>query len=256
MKWLIYILACASCLGQAFTFHDIAFLDQVTNLPASGAACATANTTNAWDELLEGFNDVDGKENTWADVGTTANITYGADSSALTTYKPTGACDKAWKLVVPTDGTETYSGWDRGSAIDIDTLAADIYLSLYVEVKPDANEYFNLLDYNVTSGVSEKGILLRSSAAAQLNVISAGASGSDAINISTGQWYVLKLHLATTAAESTLTVWSNGALIGSVDTFTRSAGIDLRYIKIGAPFQLDANDSGTIWVDLIAIHTP
>lgn len=54
MKWLIYIILSISCYGQGkeFTFHDIAFLDQSTNLPVAGGAFNPTNISgypaNAW----------------------------------------------------------------------------------------------------------------------------------------------------------------------------------------------------------------
>lgn len=220
----------------------------------SAPACSTYNTTNAWDNFIEGFQTpTTGYEsNVWTGVGTTANITVPADSSSLTTYKPDGACNQAFKLVVPTDGTETYIRGDLGASIDLDTIQTDVYFSLYVETGPDNSESYFIFGYRQSTTPSPSAsIALGKTAGGQLQ-LTCGSS----VNISAGQWYVIKwsFDIAQAVGGSSMTIWSNGSEIGSV-TFQRAATTDMRYIFSGAIAGLDVNDSGTIWFDLIAIKT-
>lgn len=248
VAWLIPLAASA----QSFTYSDSAFL---CPNPPSGGACATSQTTNSWDDLLEGFEDGDGYDVTWTEIGTTANITEGADSASLTSGKAPGQCNKAWKLAAPTDGTATYARWDNGSTIDLDTVAVVISLQFYVEVEPDNNEGWSILSYRIsTTPTSGAGAVLLKTAGGVLTVAGTG-TGATGIAITGGQWYTLVFTLDTARAVdgSSLKVFANGSLVGS-DLYQRSTD-DLRYLYIGAPVGLAVNESGTIWFDLVSIKT-
>jgi hypothetical protein len=232
---------------------------QLTSVASGEAACSTSQTTNAWDNFLEGFqNPTTGCDSNWTQVGTSANIFTNADSSSLTKYKPDGACNQAVKFVVPTDGTETYLQMDLGAAIDVDSVQTDVYFSIYVETAPDNFEYIPILgmEYNANP-YTRFGVQL-AKVGGQLVLLPVDSAGADNISIATGQWYVCKLSYDTAKATdgSTFTVWSNGSQVGQ-SIFTRGGGgaADIRYIFLGPCYALDVNDSGTFWIDLFMIKT-
>lgn len=249
------------CLLSAFCFAQRAQFGRSNAFKAvAAAACSTYNTTNAWDNFIEGFNVATTclESNVWTTNGTTANWTIPADSTALTTYKPAGACNQAVKLVVPTDGTETYLKADLGAAIDVDTIQTDVYFSFYLETAPDvAGETYSIFfcgpqcdgDIYLATDVQIRLFV----AQPQIRVTSDDTTTWR--NISAGQWYVVKLSFGTspTAGQSTFTLWSNNTQICS-DAFDRQAG-DIRCLYLGAPYGLAANESGTIWFDLLTVKT-
>lgn len=240
----LLLLACTAAAQQPVIFaRNPAF--------SAPAACATTQTTNVWDDLLEGFQDVDGYDNTWTQVGTTANITAGADSSALTTGKAPGQCAKAWKLIVPTDGTETFAYWDYGSSVNLDSQAMSVTCNLYIESAPLAADNYVIFSFRGTAipGVIGNMVLLQNVA----GVVSLNCWGQ-LVTVSAGQWYTVKITLATTAASSTFEVWSQGSLTGSA-TVTRDTAT-FRYLFMGATRLLETDDSGTLWFDTVAINTP
>jgi len=262
MKHVLALFSLVALLSDAHSsaqfFGTGPFYASTLKSPGGGGgACASNQTTNSWDELLEGFETAStGYEASgWTEFGTTANISHAADSSALATGKPDGACSKAWKLVVPTDGTATGARWDRGSTIDLDTVQTDVWFSFYVETAPDSGEGFFIWEYTGLSSPENFGLQLRNNGGT-LQVITVAGGGSDAINILTDRWYVGKISFDVAAAAdgTTFTLWSNGSVVGT-DSFTRHSAVDLRYIYIGATSFLEAGDSGTVWFDLLQVKT-
>lgn len=242
---LTLLTICASAWGQAFSIFDPAMQSPPV---ASGAACSTYQTTNAWDDFIDGFQTATTgyESNGWVGVGTTANIYPAADSSALTSGKPDGACSQALKIVLPTDGTETYARCDLGVAIDLDVVQTDLYFCIYIE---SLEGNCQILSYRTSTTPSASYPVTLSSTA-----IRAGASAE--IPVASGQWYTVKLSYDTAAAVngSVISVWSGGSLVGSA-SFTRSSG-DMRYLFLGGVVALDATtDYGTIWFDLVSVKT-
>lgn len=245
-----------------FVFCLIAFglMAQVIYQPhrrnAFRIGCSTYNTTNAWDNFIEGFQAVTGYEsNGWSHVGTSANITSNYNSSALTTYKPEGACNQCLHVVAPNDGTETFARMNLGAAIDIDTIQTDIYFSFYIQTGlPSDAQYCWIAGFGSTTAASSVGVAITN----DLGVIKIRASAANNTTfrtISAGQWYVVKISLDTAKASfgSSYTVWSNGLQILS-DTFTRAAA-DIQYLGLGAVLALDAGETFTIDYDLLCIKT-
>lgn len=257
---LLFLLVPLLALSQDMMPGADALLG-ATRRPVASATCSTFDTTNAWDNFIDGFQiattgyESNVSYSVWSEVGTTANIYEAADSSALTTYKPSGACSQALKFVFPTDGTETYSYANLGAAIDLDTIQTDIYFALYVETGPDNGEAVQIFSYRGTSVPGAYGVTIDNSGG-QLRLSTAGGSGSAYQNISAGQWYTIKLSYDTAVGEdgSALYIFSNGELVSS-DAFTRAATIDIQYIFFGGVVSLSANDSGTLWFDLVSVKT-
>lgn len=249
MKSFIALLA--STLVAAAQLGDPAFVSSLI-APVTASSCATSDTPTSHDELLEGFQTATtGYELTWTQAGTTANITAAADSTALTSNKPTAACNQAWKLTVPTDGTETYAMNDRGSEIDIDSVNLDFSIAFYVETAPDAGESYMLVQTLNASDSTVFFVRLNNSAGT-VQVRAEGPSSTPSYtNISTGTWNVITVHLDTTLGSCSYAV--NG---GASIAFTRTASRDYRKLRIGAPNSLEANDSGTVWFDVICVNSP
>ena len=229
--------------AQSFTPTDAAWVGQL------GAGCATTDTTLPHDTLLEGFG-TPGYEQAWTEVGTTANINDAADSSALAENKPDGACDTAWYLNVPTDGTETYAYWNYGSAIDTATVNIDTYFYLWIATGPDAGEDFAIAQ--IYEGVSTYQVLklVLENSGGTLRIYVSSSANSATVNLTTGVWQKIMIHLDTTAASSYLQVDD-----GAKKTFTRY-NYDVQCVRIGAPNGLDANDNGSLYFDLVCVNTP
>lgn len=251
MRFMLFILLpLAVCGQQAFTYGDLAMVGNAGSQKQTTAACSTFNTTNAWDDFIDGFQGATGYEsNTWTAQGTVANVISNANSSSLSTYKPAGACDQALKVILPTDGTETNARLDLGYILDLDTIQTDVYFCIYVETGPDAGESYVVYTYRTGAANDTLAVTLANTAGQLTLTPKDGIS----INISAGQWYTVKMSYTTAGPGCSITIWSNGSQVGST-TFYRLGG-DMRYLYFGAPFNLDANDSGTVWFDLISIKT-
>lgn len=234
--------------AQSFTPTDAAWVGQLG--AAEEAGCATTDTTLPHDTLLEGFG-TPGYEQAWTEVGTTANINDAADSSALAKNKPDGACDTAWYLNVPTDGTETYAYWNYGSEIDTATSEVDMYVYLWIVNGPSAaGENFAIYGALAGDNVNLVFKLMLENSAGTLRVFVSSSANSATVNVSTGSWYKLHIHSDTTAASSYMSVND-----GDHKTFTRYDR-DIQYIRIGAPYNLDADDNGDLYIDLVCVDTP
>lgn len=261
MKDLLSILV--FCLVSEFVVASEVYLPHKRRafLPVvSGGTCSTYDTTNAWDNFIEGFQiDTSGYESNvlysvWITNGV-GNVNYAFDSSSLTTGKPPGACNQCWRIVLPTDGTEAWARADLGAAIDIDTIQTDLTISIYVESGPGTSKsYFIAIWGTSATAVSWAVGLDINNNAGQLQ-LRARATSTVTVNISAGQWYtaVISLDTARAVGGSTLYVYSEDSLVNS-GTFQRNAS-DIRYIFIGGPNSLDSGDSGTLDFDLITIKT-
>lgn len=216
--------------------------------------CSSSDTTVPHDTFLEGFQTATtGYENTWSEFGTTANITPAGDSSALTSGKPTGACNQAIKFVMPSDGTETYIRWNRGSLLDIDSVGLDLVFYIYVEdlIATDLQQYnMVVLSSGDTIGTYATYLALgRSGANTYLNANGADASAN--IIFTRNAWHQVNLHLHSIAGGSYINV--DG---GSNQPFTRVVGVDFQYLWFGSVSGLAASENNTIWFDLICLNTP
>ncbi len=216
------------------------------------APCATANTTVPHDVLLEGWQTGAG-ENTWTNIGGTSKTAI-IDTTAFTSGKPAGACDKAYAVTNLTDGVEQFNLWDNGSAIVTSSTALDVVTYFYVETAPGSGDAFVFLTANnnvstVTASPVFDAVIWNNGGTLSLGVGASIATASYT-NISSGTWNKLKVHVDTTAASS---YWNlnDGSNIG----FT-NANTSARYFRVGAVSSLDANDTGTVFHDLIHIDTP
>lgn len=224
------------------------------NKPAVASACATTDTSIAHDELLEGFQTATtGYENTWAESGTTANIDSYYDTSSLTSGKPTGACDRAWQLVVPSDGTETWATWTKASSIPV-TTTIDVVFYIYLSSLPATSKA--LFPFCIDGDYDD--------AIARFHIFNSGGSGlcrvqtgdsSSYVSFTASTWHKVQIHLDATPENSWVALDD-----GAQEQFTRLVTTykTLKYIKIGAPYTLAAGDADgvSVVVDLICINTP
>lgn len=254
---LLFVFACAARAQTTnlATGDTIATGDEWVNV--AGAACSTTDTTNSWDEFLEGFQTATTgyEEANWLEVGTTANISPAYDSSALTTYKPPGACDQALRIIVPADGTETYSYVQLDQEFTLSVTQIDVYYSFYIESELATGKQVTQFSYRSTSTPAATQGVQIGNTTGQSWVFALGATNSSAINVSDGQWNTVKLSYDTAAAAggSTITVFANGAVVGS-ETFTRSAEA-MEYLFFGGAVGVSTDEGYTVLFDVIAVKS-
>jgi hypothetical protein len=217
------------------------------------AGCATTDTSLAHDYILEGFETAttgfnDGNSLNVTENPNSDNIDGYYDTSALTTGKGTGQCNRGLQVVAPVGGPDTYVSWDYGSAIDVDTIQLTIRFYFYINTAPDASELvaiFSLAAAGPLTGVSA-GVDVFNNAGSIL-MRAGGTDTSNWITVSTGQWYVVTITLDTARAAG----GSSINVAGSTQTFQRTTW-DPRYFHLGA-FDLGGTDSGTFTFDLLAV---
>jgi len=221
-------------------------------------ACATSDTTIPHDTLLEGFQVVTtGYENTWAAGGTGTSVTFDpyADTSAITSGKAAGQCDRAMKLtIVAADVLEQSVYYDHGT-IDADTVAVNYSCRIYVTVIPDGTEVVypvaannNVSPNNSGDAAFRIGITTNG---ANVMIRARGTTDSAIIPVNINTWNLIEVHLDPTAASSTITV--NG---GTPESFTRTTAIDPRYVHIGSYGVQALGTSATLYIDSITANTP
>lgn len=224
-------------------------------VPNSGP-CSTYNTTNAWDNFIEGFQTTTTgyESNGWTAFGTTANIYPATDTSSLGTYKPAGACSQALKIIAPNNGAETYAFITNN--IDLDAQATDVTFSFYVAsgtVSAGADyAIFRYYDYVAAAGTR----VYLTETSGNLGIYPYGTTIFATNTISADTWYtcVLSLDAAQAVGGSSLKLFSNGSQVGTTTAFRRPAA-DIGVTRVGFNFGLDAGETGTIYYDIIAIKT-
>jgi hypothetical protein len=244
--WLAYAPALCWAL-PSFLFHKRSAF-------AADTACVTTNTALVYDHFLEGFQTTttginDG--NVWtvgAAIGDGTVDPY-YDTSALTTNKPAGACDRAWRVVLPTNGTETYQVWDRGSSYTMGSAVMKIHFHLYVETAPDAGEDYVVFRYGSSTSSTGYGFSM-SNVAGTLQVLAFGQTNTAAIPINTGEWIKVLMYLDTSSAGATSYLQIND---GTPEYYQRNTQSP-RYLTLGPAAGLVSGESGTFLIDLIAIE--
>lgn len=252
MKRLLLVLALTPLLlcGQAFSPSDLAFVGKPA--AAGGAACATTDTTLPHDVFLFGWES--GDSGTWTSWVGTDTVTYDTafDTSALTTGKPTGACDVGAQVAVSNTAGDESLYWDNGSAVTIATTPTDFDFYIYVTTAMDSGENFTIVSINTTatgSGSVTTWVNLRNNGGT-LEVQAEGGSSSAWIALTANSWNRITVSLKAVAASSTIAV--NG---GTPQTFTY-LGTQWRYFHYGAVQNHAANEAATYVMDLVAINTP
>jgi len=253
LEWLTY-----SARGQAVWGNAVLNTYSVAAVAEAPTACSTYDTTNSWDDFIEGFETATTgyESNVWTKIGTTANINEVYDSSALTDFRPPGVCSQSLYVDIPTDGTETWLRGNLGYVIDVDTVQTDFVCSFYVVTGPGTNEALGLVGVGqFNTGASWVANIFLQNTAGQLNVKC--SFNATTINISAGQWYtaIISMDTARAATGSTFSLFSGGSHVGTTLTGQRGAS-DIGYLYVGGFTSVDAGDNATIVYDLIGINTP
>jgi hypothetical protein len=245
-----FLLATGQCFGQGLIINR--FINQTGG---GGAGCATSDTTLPHDQLLEGWG-AGGAENTWTSwVGTdTVSFNQNFDTSALTTGKPTGACDTGTQVTVTTAAGDESLYWDRGSAVTMASQAVDHYHYLYVTTEPDAGEAFVYISLNASatgSGSITTWIKMRSNGG-QMEVQAEGASASAWVAITENSWNKIKVHMDTATTGSTSYIQVNDGATQGYNRF----GTEFRYVHYGAVQEHAINENAVYVLDLITADFP
>lgn len=238
MVRLALILLCAVCAG--FGFRDVAFVGSVGKGPP--ASCATTDTTLPHDILLEGFNGTDYETN-FVETGT---VNPDANTSSMTTEKPTGACDEGFSVSV--SDSVKYAEKDFGELL---TLPVDVYFYFYFSGIQDG-ELFSIAAFSsdVTPGAGSTTIvnMMRSGSTYQVRAL--GDSNSDwNTDLVAGQWNKIKLHIETGAGNGLLTVNDGTSVTFSAQNFSA------RYLAVGQ-VQAGSGTAGTLYFDLVTVDAP
>lgn len=229
---------------------DLASLSGFTLTNTISSEPDTTTTSIPHDEMLDGFqNATTGYELTWTESGTTANISKPYDSTALSSGKPTGAANRALRIVQPTDGTETFASWNRGSNIARASSALDFIFYVYVDSTSSGYSATLARVTNITNSTVMSLELTES--AGTLTLQATGSTSSSAATISQDTWVKVHIHLDTTAANCYLQI-NDG---GTTNTFTR-ASQDYGILRLGAIANLGAGETSTILFDLVCWNTP
>jgi hypothetical protein len=226
----------------------------------STPACVTANHTNGTSYFAEGFQDpaVGYETNVWTELGTVANITSYGDSSALTLYKPDGACNRALRIELPDDdSSETSARCDFGTGTGIVTSNSfvTVKFSIYIERAPAVGKFYKIMALGngpTAPTFNTCYVNLTNTVGDQMMVYASGTTAGAPINIETGEWYtfVVSLDKDRGLNGSSLTVYSGGSQIESPSTFQRTL-YNVRYGFFGGVNGVDLYDGGILWFDLI-----
>lgn len=223
----------------------------ITGMMAQSAPASTETII-----LLEGWEG-SGAENTWSTYNANAGVVFDqdADTSALTTGKPTSADNEALSVTIASaDGAESSLYWDNGTAIDIDTQPLNIEFYIYVTTKPDTTENIAIFTCgnSATPGTTPCATIRMLNNAGTVQVRGEEGSNSGYANLTDNSWNKIVLHIDTTTTGTASTITVNG---GTANTFNRAAN-DARYFHFGAPRVVDIGDSGVFYLDLIKISKP
>lgn len=213
-------------------------------------ACATSDTALPHDTLLEGFGAPGYEVSGWTEsIGAGGSIDDTADSSSLTTNKPTGACDTALRVI--SSGAVTYAQWDSGSAR---IYNFDFYFHIYFStITVASGGTYVIFTVNNSSlnpaGTVRVQVRLRNTAGT-LTIEAQGDTSSSTTTVTTGQWYKVKIHLDATAASSYIQVND-----GAQNSFTRgTGGANWRYMEVGGTRDVGAGEVLDAYYDVIAIE--
>lgn len=234
-------------------------------------------TPNANNKMLEGFGikgvgyenwgiPAGGTTNKWTVFGDSTKLFPAYNIEALTTNKPTGSCDQAFRFINGTDGVEAVASFDFGLTNDLTSATHSnlITFNLMVESLPAAgNEYYWFsINPGYSPSLPHEGLRMVRLSASTFRIQWA-ASGSLTLNMST--WYAVRIYFDTagSANGSSFNVWTKdpvpptgaptgGTYVGG-GSFTRPV-TGIRYILIGPMFDLETADNYTVLIDSMAFY--
>jgi len=222
----------------------------------SSPACSTSSSTNSWNRVIEGW-EAAGGENPWTLYLSPAGRTdiafdRNADTSALTSNKPPGACNQAFHLLwYGTNATANSYYWDSGATIT--NTPINIECAIYCPTGCVGNLGFISVGnstYPETTRAAMIGMYGVASSTTSILFYAYGSSAAANITLSAGQWHWVKVHLDAAGAASASYIKAGA----SSNSFTRSS-LSSRYVHVGAASYLSVGDIGDLYVDLIAVST-
>lgn len=247
MRQTLIELAAALVLCWPITAAEIVVVQPVS------ASCASSDTSQNWDEFLEGWTGAGEEEATWTGTisghGATMNNDY--DTTALSSGKPAGACNEAQQWVVSnSDGTEEGQYIDvNGGTINYSTTATEINFYIYVDTMPALNTGFRIFGFgaSTTIGTVSQSVLLQNDGGTcKLRLLAGG--NTTYIACSEDTWHLVRI-LSDGAGNWTFYVDASSAS-------TTISGTGFRYLQVGPILNLDATEGATYYIDLIGVYTP
>lgn len=253
MKWLIFTLVMLVSFPCLAPTRVVRGNSEAAKPIVSGGGCATTDTVLAHDVFLFGWES--GDSGTWTSWVGTDTVTYNTsfDTSALTTGKPSGACDVGVEVAVSTTSGDESLFWDLGSTFDYTSNPLDTTFYIYVTTAMDSGENFTVVSLNTSttgSGSISAWVNLRNNAGT-LEMQCEASSSSAWVALTANSWNKVRVRLLGGASASFLDI--NDA--ASPATFT-SVGNAFRYFHYGAVQNHAANEACTYIIDLVAINTP
>lgn len=248
MKRLILLLTLTTALFLAISAQSWAWMG-VTMVGGGGVAagCSTPSGT----VMSEGFESCSADFSSGCDETWILNGDSATGNETLTGSPPTGSCSKG--LLSDTSGE---SGervyWDNGSAIDYSTTNVTIEFSLYINSATiDSNQNIVLLSWsgtNTGSPGTPAFISLRNNGGVSWQIYAYGGSISTLLTVTLETWYIVTLHLNTTAASSYIKLDS-----GAENNFTR-ADVSGRYLVIGSLQNESATEAVSFEIGYVTIN--
>lgn len=228
-----------------------------TAIAGGGGGCATADH-GTFDEMLYGWESSEVSLGTWTgptnvNDGDSATFTTNYDTSALSTGKPTGACNVGLRCVVTGANAFDAYRFARGSAIAAGTANVDFRFYVYIQTILSGTGRIPIMVAG--QGVDPSGGLVFSvewrDDGGGVNEVRASATTDSAwLALTANSWNKIHVHVDATNTNSTIAVNDGGA-----QTFSSSATNALQYAYVGACFA-GAGAAGTLVFDLLAINTP
>ncbi|MHA1347932.1 MAG: hypothetical protein ACTSO3_16135 [Candidatus Heimdallarchaeaceae archaeon] len=245
---LFFLYLAVSNAGPFSAYHGSEWGCEGKSGTGSGGACTTPSTG---DELNEGFLGA-GYENTWTESGTSTILD---EDVTLPSSPPTGCCSEGLKIDFVSGNDHTY--WNKGSTIPY-TTTTNIIFYVYFDTLGLTDDYEGtalvIWDDDTTHALwshgtavvevvknpaSSTGYYIRGKA----NTISSG------IEITTGTWYKVMLHLDANAESSYIQIDD-----GTQQSFTRE-DVNGQYLSLGVS-ELESGDSFKCYIGYIYIDTP
>jgi len=263
MKKLFFLLLLIPTLVFAGNATQLCRMG-ITTLGGAGTvsaapACSTADATIAHDIAIEGFQG-SGYELAAGYFTETGTVDEDYDSTALSTYKPTGACNEAARFNATSDIVLEIDFDAVGDPLALSS-DLDIYFSFYVLVKNDASGVAVILhvDKGTTRGVGKVADVQLYQNGATTQIRATASDNTTLRNLPDSSWISCRLHLDSVVADSKLQCDTDGdgAYDDIDDTFTRNT-VDPNQassVFIGA-MDITGDEQLDMVMDLISFDRP
>lgn len=217
--------------------------------PSSGSGGDDCSTPQLGNVMNEGFLGT-GYELSWAE--TIGDGTVDEDF-ALSGTPPAYSCTEG--VNITSGPTETYTTWDNGEPISR-SGAIDIYLELYIDDVTLADSGIGIIA-DWFSGSSSPISLVIQNTGGTYHLFASGATDSTPAAIAKDTWYRIKIHSDPTAENSYFQILEVATCDEASEcTFSRSATVDGRYLRIGAPVGWGTGESIDVEFGYVNINTP